>query len=59
MNSIVSFGPQGELMLIEGLTRDKSPIIRAECARGLALLGPHTFRVLIFGLEDPEESVRK
>ncbi len=35
LQSIYLFGPQGELMLIEGLAKDKTPIIRAECARGL------------------------
>ena len=28
MKSIFAFGPQGELIFIEGLTKDKSPIIR-------------------------------
>ena len=59
LSSIHAFGPQGELMLIEGLTKDKSPQIRAECAKGLALFGPHTFRAMIFGLRDVEDSVRK
>lgn len=72
LQSIYSFGPQGELMLIEGLAKDKNSTIRAECAKGLGifptdyfvanllkgLYGPHTFRALIFGLRDPEENVR-
>jgi len=73
LQSIYLFGPQGELMLIEGLAKDKTPIIRAECARGLGnpinplfssthlitgLYGPHTFRTLLFGLRDNEEIVR-
>ncbi len=35
LESIYSFGPQGELMLIEGLAKDKNPVIRGECAKGL------------------------
>lgn len=35
LQSIYSFGPQGELMLIEGLAKDKNPLIRSECAKGL------------------------
>jgi len=58
LQSIYSFGPQGELMLIEGLAKDKNPVIRGECAKGLGLFGPHTFRAIIFGLRDAEESVR-
>ena len=33
---IQNFGPQGELMFIEGLTKDRSWQIRSECAQGLA-----------------------
>jgi len=58
VHSIFSFGPQGELLLIEGLTKDKNPVIRTECAKGLSIFGPHTFRALIFGLRDTEETVR-
>jgi hypothetical protein len=58
IQSIHSFGPQGELLLIEGLTKDKNTVIRQECARGLSMYGSHTFRALIFGLRDVEESVR-
>lgn len=35
LESIYTFGPQGELMLIEGLAKDKNSTIRAECAKGL------------------------
>jgi len=38
LQSIYQFGPQGELMLIEGIAKDKNPIIRAECARGLGII---------------------
>ena len=35
MNSIFEFGPQGELIFIEGLTKDKNVVIRQQCAKGL------------------------
>jgi hypothetical protein len=55
MLCIRSFGPQAELIFIEGLTKDKNPLIRCECARGLASLGVQNFRALLFGLRDAEE----
>ena len=57
MRSIFAFGPQGELIFIEGLTKDRSVVIRQQCAKGLSLYGPKSFRVLLFGLRDIEESV--
>lgn len=39
MLSIRSFGPQAELIFIEGLTKDRNNLIRCECAKGLASLG--------------------
>ncbi|KAL4445474.1 hypothetical protein ABPG74_004548 [Tetrahymena malaccensis] len=59
LQSISSFGPQAELMFIEGLTKDKNPIIRQECAKGLGALGVQNFRALLFGLKDVNEGVRK
>lgn len=56
--AIQCFGPQAELLFIEGLTKDSNPIIRSECAKGLAIMGPQNFRVLLFGLRDLEEIVR-
>lgn len=46
-------------MFIEGLTKDKNPVIRMECAKGLAMMGVQTFRTLLFGLRDIDENVRK
>ena len=37
---IQNFGPQGELMFIEGVTKDRSVMVRSECAQGLGLIGP-------------------
>jgi len=33
--SIQNFGPQGELLFIEGVTKEQNVTIRAECATGL------------------------
>ena len=55
---IQNFGPQGELMFIEGLTKDKSFLIRCECANGLAQIGPQTFRTLLLSLHDANPAVR-
>jgi len=43
LRSIHQFGPQGELMLIEGIAKDKNSVIRAECARGLGINFLFTF----------------
>jgi len=44
--------------MIEGLTKHKDPRIRAYSAKGLGKLGPHTFRVLLFGFHDEHPTVR-
>ena len=49
---IQNFGPQGELLLIEGFTKDKSAKIRAACAQGLVHFGARCYRVLMTGLHD-------
>lgn len=59
VNCLKKFGPQAELIFIEGLTKDKNPQIRSECAKGLGALGPQNLRALLFGLRDIEEPVRK
>jgi HEAT repeat protein len=56
---IVSTGPQGQLMLIEAMTKDESPLVRAQAIRGLGEIGPGTFRSLLLGLHDPHHTVRK
>ena len=33
--AITNFGPQGELMFIEGVTKEANAAIRVECAKGL------------------------
>ncbi|EGR34180.1 HEAT repeat protein [Ichthyophthirius multifiliis] len=59
IESIQSYGPQAELMFIEGLTKDKNHIIRSECAKGLGQLGVQNFRALLFGLRDANQNVRR
>jgi hypothetical protein len=56
---IKQLGAQGELIFIEGLTKDLNPIIRINCAIGLAELGPHTVRTLLIALHDENFQVRK
>ena len=59
IDSLLEFGPKGELIFLEGLLKDKSPIVRLNCAIGLCLSGVHTFRTLINkGLFDSNKSVR-
>ena len=59
IDCILEFGPKGELIFIEGLLKDKSPIVRCNCAIGLCLSGVHTLRTLINkGLFDNNHSVR-
>ena len=59
IDCILEFGPKGELVFIEGLLKDKSPMVRCNCAVGLCLFGVHTLRTLINkGLFDSNKSVR-
>ena len=60
IDCILEFGPKGELIFMEGLLKDKNPIIRLNCAIVLCLSGVHTFRTLINkGLFDNNAGVRK
>lgn len=59
LQCIQNFGPQGELMFIEGLTKESNEQIRIECARGLGKIGPTTFRTLLLGLHDRSFNVRE
>lgn len=49
---ITALGPQGELVLIEGFTRDKKTQVRINCVIGLSKMGIHNIRTLIQGLCD-------
>jgi hypothetical protein len=59
LGCIVAAGPQGQLVLIEGLTKDENPKVRGYSAKGLGLFGPSTFRTLLLGLHDTHPGVRK
>jgi HEAT repeat protein len=56
--SIQNFGPQGELMFIEGVTKDRSHAVRQECAYGLGKIGVSAFRTLLIALTDSVQAVR-
>ena len=59
IDCILEFGPKGELIFLEGLLKDKSPIVRLNCGIGLCLAGVHNFRTLINkGLFDVNKGVR-
>ena len=59
IDCLLEFGPKGELIFLEGLLKDKSPVVRLNCAIGLCLSGVHTFRTLLNkGLFDCNKSVR-
>jgi hypothetical protein len=46
-------------MFIEGVTKDKSILIRQECAFGLGQIGASTFRTLLLAIHDPSLKVRE
>ncbi len=56
---IRGFGPQGELLFIEGATKDTNPIVRRECVLGLGVIGATTFRTLLLVLHDSCAAVRQ
>ena len=58
INCIKSLGPQGELIFIEGFTKDPNPITRMNCGIGLSENGVHTMRTLLIGLNDEDDNVR-
>lgn len=56
--SIQNFGPQGELLFIEGVTKEDNVLVKEQCATGLGRIGVTTFRTLLLTLSDREQSVR-
>ena len=50
-------GPYGELLLMEGLLKDKNPITRASSAHGMIKIGPKSIISLLLALNDPEPMV--
>ena len=57
--ALADFGPQGELLLVEGVLKDPSPRVRAASAYGLGILGPHTTRTLLLALNDRAPGVAR
>lgn len=55
---IKNFGAHGELMFIEGVSKDPNPAVRAECALGLGEIGVQTFRSLLLALHDGSQQVK-
>jgi len=55
---IRNFGAHGELLFIEGISKERNPLVRAECALGLGQIGPQTFRSLLLALHDETQIVK-
>ena len=55
---IKNFGAHGELMFIEGVSKEQNPNIRSECAFGLGTIGVQTFRSLLLALRDTTQIVK-
>ena len=56
--SILSFGPQAELLFIEGMTKG-TPLTKMSCIRCLGKLGVQNFRAVVLGLRDGDANVRR
>ena len=56
--AIQNFGPQGELLFIEGVTKEENPKVKEQCCLGLGRIGVQTFRTLLLTLADSDQSVR-
>lgn len=55
---IKNFGAHGELLFIEGVSKESNPLLRSECALGLGSIGPQTFRSLLLALHDETQIVK-
>jgi len=58
INCIKSLGAEGELIFIEGFTKDNNYLTRINCGLGLADNGIHNMRTLLLGLQDKNKNVR-
>ena len=58
INCIKSLGAEGELIFIEGFTKDSNYLTRINCGLGLADNGIHNMRTLLLGLQDKNKNVR-
>ena len=58
INCIKSLGADGELIFIEGFTKDNNYLTRINCGLGLADNGIQNMRTLLLGLQDKNKNVR-
>ena len=58
INCLKSLGPEGELIFIEGFTKDNNYLTRINCGLGLADSGIQNMRTLLLGLQDKNKNVR-
>ena len=58
INCIKSLGSEGELIFIEGFTKDSNYLTRINCGLGLADNGIQNMRTLLLGLQDKNKNVR-
>ena len=58
INCIKSLGAEGELIFIEGFTKDNNYLARINCGLGLADNGIQNMRTLLLGLQDKNKNVR-
>ena len=58
INCIKSLGAEGELIFIEGFTKDSNYLTRINCGLGLADNGIQNMRTLLLGLQDKNKNVR-
>ena len=57
INCIKSLGAEGELIFIEGFTKDNNYLTRINCGLGLADSGIQNMRTLLLGLQDKNKNV--
>ena len=58
INCLKNLGPEGELVFIEGFTKDNNYLTRINCGLGLADSGIQNMRTLLLGLQDKNKNVR-
>ena len=58
INCLKSLGAEGELVFIEGFTKDNNYLTRINCGLGLADSGIQNMRTLLLGLQDKNKNVR-
>ena len=58
INCLKCLGAEGELVFIEGFTKDNNYLTRINCGLGLADSGIQNMRTLLLGLQDKNKNVR-